>query len=128
MALSHATRVLRPGSRLVVLADPGSLAAIEERRWPALALHHEVFVLLLVDPLERDPPQAALPFASDGNRVELDLASAPQRQRWRNTFVAPLEAALERLPTRGVRVHLLATDAPSASWLPSAGRRQAGVA
>ena len=127
-ALNHAMRVLRPGSRLVVLADPASVAAIEERRWPALALHHEVLVLLLVDPLERDPPQAALPFESGGHRVELDLASAPQRQRWRNTFVAPVEAALERLPSRGVRVHLLATDAPSASWLPLADRRQAGVA
>jgi uncharacterized protein (DUF58 family) len=127
-ALHHAMRVLRPGSRLVILADPSSVAAIEERRWPALALHHEVLVVLLVDPLERDPPQAALPFASGGHRVALDLASAPQRQRWRNTFVAPLEAALERLPTRGVRVHVLPTDASSASWLPMAERRQAGVA
>jgi len=128
IALNHAMRVLRPGSRLVVLADAASVAAIEERRWPALALHHEVLVLLLVDPLERDPPQAALPFASGGHRVQLDLANAPQRQRWRNTFVAPVEAALEHLPTRGVRVHLLPTDAPSASWLPLAERRQAGVA
>ena len=36
-ALDHAARVLRPGSRLVVLADPGSIAGIDERRWPALA-------------------------------------------------------------------------------------------
>ena len=128
VALSHAMRVLRPGSRLVVLGDPVSVSAIEERRWPALALHHEVLVLLLVDPLERDPPRAALPFAGDAHRIQLDLASAPQRQRWRNTFVAPLEAALERLPKRGVRVHMLSTDAPSASWLPVAERRQAGVA
>jgi uncharacterized protein (DUF58 family) len=127
-ALNHAMRVLRPGSRLIVLADPASVATIEERRWPALALHHEVLVLLLVDTLERDPPQAALPFASGGHRVELDLASAPQRQRWRNAFVAPVEAALERLPTRGVRVHLLPTNASSASWLPLADRQQAGVA
>jgi uncharacterized protein (DUF58 family) len=127
-ALHHAMRVLRPGSRVVVLADPTSVAAVEERRWPALALHHEVLVLLLVDPLERDPPRAALPFANDDHRVELDLASAPQRQRWRQAFVAPLEAALERLPTRGVRVHVLPTDAQSSAWLPLAERRQAGVA
>ena len=127
-AIDQTVRVLRPGSRVVVMADPASLAAVEDRRWPALALHHEVVVLLVVDPLERDPPRAALPFASDGVRTELDLASASQRQRWRQAFVAPVEAALQRLPARGVRVHVLSTDAPSESWLPVVERRQAGVA
>ncbi len=127
-ALDHAARVLRPGSRLVVLADPSSLAGVEEQRWPALAAHHEVIVLLLTDPLERDPPKAALPFTTAGHRVELDLASATQRQRWRSEFVRPLEAALERLPARGVRVKMLASDAPSDAWLPVLGKAQAGVA
>jgi uncharacterized protein (DUF58 family) len=119
VAIDHAQRLLRPGSRLVVLADPSSVATIDERRWPALAAHHEVVVLLLSDPLEREPPKAALPFSSNGHRLELDLASAAQRQRWRNEFVRPLELALERLPTRGVRVHVLAPDAPSEAWVPA---------
>lgn len=127
-ALDHAVRVLRPGSRLVVLADPASVAGIDDRRWPALAAHHEVIVLLLTDPLERDPPKAALPFATAGHRVELDLASAAQRQRWRSEFVRPLEAALERLPARGVRVQTLASDAPSDAWLSVLGKAQASVA
>ena len=127
-ALDHAARVLRPGSRLVVLADPASLADIDERRWPGLAAHHEVIVLLLTDPLERDPPKAALPFATAGHRVELDLASPAQRQRWRQQFELPLQAALERLPARGVRVHALACDVASEAWLPLLGRPQASVA
>lgn len=127
-ALDHAGRVLRPGSRLVVLADPRSIADIDERRWPALAAHHEVIVLLLTDPLERDPPRTALPFTTDGHRVELDLASPAQRQRWRAEFVRPLEAALESLPARGIRVQMLASDAPSEAWLPLLGRAQASVA
>ncbi len=133
VALDHAARLLRPGSRLIVLADPASIAALPETRWPALALHVDVTVLLLSDPFERDPPKAVLPFLtgdaqSGRHRIELDLTAPAQRQRWRGEFVAPLEAALERLPTRGVRVHLLSTEAASDSWLLLQGRAQARVA
>jgi uncharacterized protein (DUF58 family) len=127
-ALDHAARLLRPGSRLVVLADPRSIAAIDERRWPALAAHGEVVALLLTDALEREPPKSVLPFSASGHRVELDLANAAQRQRWRGEFVRPLEAALEKLPGRGVRAFELRGDAPSESWLPLLGRAQAQVA
>src|SRR3546814_10200026 len=82
-------------------------------------MHSEVIVLLLGDPLERDPPRAPLPFATPMHRVELDLGVAAQRQRWRQEFVAPVDAALATLPPRGVRVHVLSSDAPSESWLPS---------
>lgn len=123
VALDHAVRVVRPGSRVVVLADPAELLSIPEQRWPALARHNDVLVLLLVDPLELDPPRAALSFlagrrGAPAHRVELDLASGPQRQRWRQQFAAPVEAVLERLPRVGVRAHVLASDAASESWLP----------
>lgn len=125
IALDHARRLLRPGSRLVLLADPASVAEVPPQRWPALTMHNEVIVLLLSDPLERDPPQAALPFQSAQHRLELDLATAVQRQRWRHEFVAPIEAALAQLPARGVRVQLLSSDAPSESWLPLLGPARA---
>jgi uncharacterized protein (DUF58 family) len=125
VALDHARRLLRPGSRLVLLADPASVAEVPPQRWPALTMHNEVIVLLLSDPLERDPPRAALPFQSAQHRLELDLATAAQRQRWRNEFVAPIEAALAQLPARGVRVQLLSSDAPSESWLPLLGPARA---
>jgi uncharacterized protein (DUF58 family) len=129
VALDHARRLLRPGSRLVVLADPASVAAIPAQRWPALTAHNEVVLLLLLDALERQPPQAALPFAVDDAgqraRVELDLAAAAQRQRWHREFMAPVEAALQQLPARGVRVQSLATDAPSDAWLSLLGGARA---
>ena len=125
IALDHARRLLRPGSRLVLLADPASVAEVPPQRWPSLTMHNEVIVLLLSDPLERDPPQAALPFRSAQHRLELDLATAAQRQRWRNEFLAPIEAALAQLPARGVRVQLMSSDAPSESWLPLLGPARA---
>lgn len=128
VALDHAARLLRPGSRLVVLADPHSVAALPERRWPMLAQHHEVIVLLLTDPLETAPPQALLPFRSGAARVELDLGAAAVRQRWRQRFAAPVERALAGLPARGVRVQALSTDAASESWLPLLGRSRPLVA
>ena len=127
-ALDNATRLLRPGSRLIVLADPRSIAAIPEARWPALAMHHEVVVLLLTDALEIEPPQAMLPFSLGDHRVELDLANATQRQRWQEEFGRPIESALENLPRRGVQVYSLQGDAPSESWLPLLGRAQSQVA
>jgi uncharacterized protein (DUF58 family) len=127
LALDHARRLLRPGSRLVVLADPASIRQVPERTWPALAMHHEVVVLLMTDPLECDPPRAALPFVTSGGdqalpeRVELDLGNPAQRARWRDTFVAPLERAQRDLKARGVRVQALSTDEPSDAWLPLLG-------
>lgn len=127
-ALENASRLLRPGSRLIVLADPRSIAAIPETRWPALAAHHEVVVLMLTDALESEPPKVALPFMVGDHRVELDLGNAAQRQRWRNEFKQPVEHALQQLPRRGVRVYSLQGDAPSESWLPLLGRAQSQVA
>ena len=143
VALDHADRLLRPGSRLVVLADPLSVASLPPSRWPILVQHREVIVLLLTDPLEREPPRAKLPFlvqrplvqhvpvqrvlvpraasaadrAPATQRIELDLASNAQRERWQATFTAPLEEALSILARNGIRARALSTDAPSESWL-----------
>jgi uncharacterized protein (DUF58 family) len=128
IALDHADRLLRPGSRLVVLADPLSIVSLLPSRWPTLVQHREVIVLLLTDPLEREPPRAKLPFfvrrepsaadrAPTTQRIELDLASNAQRERWQATFSAPLEQALSLLARSGIRACALSTDAPSESWL-----------
>lgn len=127
VALDHADRLLRPGSRLVVLADPLSVIAMPATRWPMLVQHREVIVLLMTDPLERDPPRATLPFfvqrdaaagaAATTRRIELDLAVGAQRERWQNTFSAPMNEALAILARSGIRARALSTDAPSESWL-----------
>ena len=118
VALEHAARVLRPGSRLLVLADPASLASVPDQRWPSLSVHSQVVVLLPVDPLETNPPAEPLALGVDGRRMQLDLGTASHRQRWRNAYVAPLESALARLPAQGVRAAALPCDGPGDEWLP----------
>lgn len=128
VALDRAHRLLRPGSRLLVLADPSSLANVPRERWSAFSQHHEVIVLLLTDPLEQQPPVQTLPLQSGGQRVELDLGNAAQRKQWLARFAGPVREALADLPSRGVRVHALSTDAPSDSWLHVLGRPRPLVA
>lgn len=132
VGLEHARRLLRPGSRLLVLADAASVVAVPMQRWPALTMHNEVTVVLLSDPLERQPPQERLTFASadssgQRHRIELDLAADGQLRRWQKTFDEPIDTALARLPGAGVRVQMLSTDAPSDSWLAAARSRDAGT-
>ena len=127
-ALEHAARLLRPGSRLVVLADAQSVPSIPARRWTGLAQHHEVIVLLMTDPLEMAPPDALLPFRGGAARIELDLARPAQRRQWSAQFAEPVARALAALPSRGVRVQALSTDAPSDAWLPLLGQPRPLVA
>lgn len=117
-ALKHAQRLLRPGSRLVVLADPASLPAIPDALWPALAQHHELLVLLLTDPLEFRPPIARLPFRTrQTERIELELDSAAVRQRWKQAFADPIEQAIKQLKAQGARVMPVSTEDASDVWL-----------
>jgi len=128
LALEQATRLLRPGSRVVVLADAGSLAGVADTRWLALGRQHEVALVLLTDAFEQAPPAELLEFSAQGVHLRLDLGDAGQRQRWNGRFVAPLEQASARLPSRGIRVHALATDAPSDAWLQLLQRPRIEVA
>jgi uncharacterized protein (DUF58 family) len=116
-ALERAQRLLRPGARLVVLADAGSLEAIPAHRWPGLARHHEVVLILPCDPLELEPPRARLPFATASGRLDVDLEVQSVRQRWLDTFAAPLRHAVRDLPSRGVRAIALPTDEATESCL-----------
>lgn len=124
LALDHAQRVLRPGSRLLVLAEPASVMEVADARWAALARHNEVIVLLLTDAFEQQPPQDRLPFAAGEARLELDLAGKAQRAQWARDFSLPLQEAIAKLEARGIRATPLAADADSASWLPAPRRRE----
>jgi hypothetical protein len=75
---------------------PRSIAAVPRCALAGAGAHHEVVVLLLVDPLEREPPRPRCRFAlGDRTGSNWTWPAAAQRQRWQREFVAPVEAALE---------------------------------
>jgi len=116
-ALQQATRVLRPGARLLVLADPQQAQAITLSRWAGLAQHHAVELLLLVDPLEVDPPHEQLDVRTSAAAVRLDLRAESIRSAWAAHFLAPLQTLQQQLPARRLAVHVVRTDAASDGWL-----------
>lgn len=122
VAIDHARRLLRPGSRLLVLADAASVAGVPARDWAAVGAHNDALVLLLDDPLEHAPPRARLGFAQVDGRVDLDLSSEAQRSRWQQVFDVPREAAVQQLRRAGIGVESLSSSAASDSWLPAFAR------
>ena len=117
VALEQAQRLLRPGARLVVLADPLAAAAVPLPRWAALARHHEASLVLLQDVLETSPPRRSLALAGDAGRLQLPLQRAAARQQWDQALAAPARTLAAALPAYGWRVHPLATDAAADAWL-----------
>lgn len=125
-ALEQAARLLHPGARAVVLADPASAQGVPAATWTALAMHVEVRLILLVDPLEMDPPHCVLPLATPEGRMQLDLAAGSVREAWHVALVGPLETLLRQLPGRRIQVSSLSSNAASDAWLGSAVMGQGG--
>lgn len=118
-ALEHAQRLLRPGARLVVLADPASAARIALPRWAALGRHHQASLVLLQDALETAPPRRPLALMAGTARVHVGLQRRQARQRWDEVLARPGRTLAEVLPAHGWQVHALATDAAAGDWLQS---------
>lgn len=109
-ALLAAARLLRPGARVIVLADPVSIESVAQDRLAALAAHHDLLVLLQADPLELEPPRDLLPFASDGARIELDLSRRDMQTAWRQQFALRIDAQSQRLRLLGAGARTVMTD------------------
>lgn len=123
LALERAARVLHPGARAVVLADPASALAVPAAVWSALSMHVEVQLILLVDPLELAPPKCVLPVATSAGRMQFDLGALGVREAWHEALIGPVEALLRQLPGRRIKVLPLATDEASDAWMSGSGGR-----
>ena len=126
LALEQAARVLHPGARAVVLADPASAQAVPAATWSALSMHVEVELVLLLDPLEISPPRCVLPLATRSGRLQLDLTSSAVRDAWHDALIGPVEELCRQLPGRRIRVSTLVSDDASDAWLGAAPNRSVG--
>lgn len=127
MALRNAARLLHPGARVLLIADPHSLGQVQDARLAALAAHMDVACVLLADPLELEPPAARLPFVA-GRRYELDLDDPVVRNAWRETFAERLARTQARLARLRIGARVLGSDAPVESLLSLWQSRQVEVA
>ena len=109
-ALETVLRVVKPGARVLTLADPRSIDTLADARLTALSAHHDAIAVLLVDPLELTPPQARVGFVTQQSRIDLDLSDQDGRERWRHAFSERFQLARERLNRLGWRSLALRTD------------------
>lgn len=121
VALEHARRLLRPGSRVVILADPVSAAQVPRHRWAGLRAHNDVVLLLFTDPLETAPPALSLPFLAGDRRMAVDLGMASQRQHWQHAFADVVADVSKRAAACGVRVASVPSDGEHPAWLSLLG-------
>ncbi len=111
LALERARRLLRPGTRLILLGDAFSA---DDDAWPLLARiarRNELGCVVLGDPLENAPPppgRYALSFG--GARHLLDFGDRALRADWPNYFAVRRERLRSELTRIGARVVDLATD------------------
>ncbi|MEZ5461382.1 MAG: DUF58 domain-containing protein [Dokdonella sp.] len=110
-ALERARRLLRPGTRLVLITDGFSADA---DAWPVLARcagRHELGCILVTDALEQDPPppgRYALIMA--GEKRTLDFGNRTLRSTWSRPFETVHETARREFIRLGARVVELTTD------------------
>lgn len=109
-ALEIAVRVVKPGVRILLLADPRSIDTLTDARLTALSAHLDAIAVLLVDPLELTPPQARVGFMAEQSRIDLDLSDLQVRERWRHAFAERFQLTRERLNRLGWRTLALRTD------------------
>jgi uncharacterized protein (DUF58 family) len=110
-ALAKLERVIRPGSRLLIIADAHAVDAATLKRLEHLRLHHDVLVALMVDPLElRAPPNGGYPVSDGVRTVWLDASNAKARQQWGRTLGGVWRAQSEELRRIGIGVRVVSTD------------------
>ena len=110
-ALERARRLLRPGTRLILISDGFSA---DEAAWPVLArcaARQELGCILVADALELAPPTPGrYALSSAGRRRTLDFSDRQLREQWPQPFSVVRERVRSEFRRLGARVVEVATD------------------
>ena len=110
-ALERARRLLRPGTRLILISDGFSA---DEAAWPLLArcaARQELGCILVSDALELAPPAPGrYALSSAGRRLTLDFSDHQLREQWPQPFSAVRERVRSEFRRLGARVVEVTTD------------------
>lgn len=126
-ALERARRLLRPGTRMILISDGFSA---DSEGWPILArcaARHELGCVLVSDVLEQaPPPPSTYAVRTDQGRRQIDLTHARERADWAAPFAQVRERVRREFARLGARVVELSTDADLRQTLaPFTQRKQA---
>lgn len=110
--LERARRLLRPGTRLIVLSDGFSLDADARAALARCAGRCELGCIILTDALEqRPPPSGRFAFQFSAQRRTLDFSERRLREEWAQPFDQAHLRLREEFTRLGARVSELGTDA-----------------
>lgn len=107
--LAKAARLAHSGSRLIIVADPGSVDALADGVLVGLTRHNDVFVVMLADPFELQPPHRSLPLRWGAERELVDLSDQGVRDAWQARFALRIDRLSAQLSRFGIGVAVLST-------------------
>ncbi|MGD8323684.1 MAG: DUF58 domain-containing protein, partial [Gammaproteobacteria bacterium] len=110
-SLQRLTRVARPGSLVFLASDFRDLDADSERHLKRLAVHSDLLLMHIYDPVEAELPPPGRYRIHDGTRaLPIETGNAAARERYARQFELRRErlARLQKLP--GVAVVECRTD------------------
>lgn len=110
-ALDHLGRLLRPGSRVLLLLDARSLDDAAASALVRLHTHHDLAALMIADAIELTAPKPGDYRIGDGRATaHAHLESGEARTRWNAHFAHQHQAAAEVLKRGMVRSRVVSTQ------------------
>lgn len=110
-ALDHLGRLLRPGSRVLLLLDARSVDEAASSALIRLHTHHDLAALLIADAIELAAPAPGDYRISDGNATtHAHLESGEARARWNQHFARQHQTAIDFLKRGMVRHRIVSTQ------------------
>lgn len=88
-SLTRLSRIVRPGSLVIIFSDFREFSAEAEKQLGSLAQHNDVIAGFLYDPLEATPPPAGFyRLGANQQRLSLDTSRSSVCEQWHAQFQA----------------------------------------